>query len=94
VGAWLIIWKHALKNAAIAPLTFSALLLGGFITGSVAVETVFAWPGLARFAVEAVQTNNFTVIAVVTLIFTGVYVVANFFVDVLYAYIDPRIRYT
>lgn len=94
VNARTIIWKHALKNAAIAPLTYSGLLLGGFITGSVAVETVFAWPGLARFAVEAVWTNNFTVLAVVTLIFTAVYIVANFLVDILYAYIDPRIHYS
>ncbi len=94
VGGWTVTWKHAFKNAAIAPLTFAGLLLGGFITGSVAVETVFAWPGLARYAVEAVQTNNFTVIAVITLIFTGIYVIANFAVDILYAYVDPRIRYS
>jgi peptide/nickel transport system permease protein len=94
VGTWSIVWKHAFKNASIAPLTYAGLLLGGFIAGSVAVETVFAWPGLARFAVEAVQTNNFTVLAVVTLIFTAVYILANFFVDILYAYIDPRIRYS
>jgi len=89
-----VIWKHAFKNAALAPLTFAGLLLGGFIAGSVAVETVFAWPGLARYAVEAVQTNNFTVIAVVTLIFTGVYIVANFVIDILYAFLDPRIHYS
>jgi peptide/nickel transport system permease protein len=94
VGSWSVTWKHAFKNASIAPLTYAGLLLGGFITGSVAVETVFAWPGLARFAVQAVQTNNFTVIAVITLIFTSVYVLANFVIDILYAYLDPRIRYS
>ncbi|MSQ35363.1 MAG: ABC transporter permease [Dehalococcoidia bacterium] len=94
VGGWAVTWKHAFKNASIAPLTFAGLLLGGFITGSVAVETVFAWPGLARYAVEAVQTNNFTVIAVITLIFTSVYVFANLVIDILYAYVDPRIRYS
>ncbi len=94
LNSWAIIWKHAFKNAAIAPLTYSGLLLAGFITGSIAVETVFSWPGLARYAVEAVWNNNFTVLAVVTLIFTLGYVMANFLVDVLYGYIDPRIRYT
>ncbi len=94
VGNRAIVWKHAFKNAAIAPLTYSGLLLGGLISGSVAVETVFAWPGIARFAVDAVQTNNFTVIAVVTLIFTATYIIANFFVDILYAFVDPRIRYS
>lgn len=94
VGSNAIVWKHAFKNAAIAPLTYSGLLLGGLISGSVAVESVFAWPGIARFAVDAVQTNNFTVIAVVTLLFTVAYVITNFFVDILYAFIDPRIRYS
>ena len=94
VGGWGVVWKHAFKNASIAPLTYAGLLLGGFIAGSVAVETVFAWPGLARYAVEAVQTNNFTVIAVITLLFTAVYVLANFVIDILYAYLDPRIHYS
>lgn len=94
VGNSTVVWKHAFKNASLAPLTFAGLLLGGFIAGSVAVETVFAWPGLARYAVEAVQTNNFTVIAVVTLMFTAVYIVSNFVIDILYAFLDPRIHYS
>jgi peptide/nickel transport system permease protein len=94
VKEWAIVWKHAFKNAILAPLTYSGLLLGGLIGGSVAVETVYGWPGLARYAVEAVQTNNFTVLAVVTLFFTAVFIITNFFVDILYAYLDPRIRYT
>ena len=94
VGVNTIIWKHAFKNAAIAPLTFSGLVLAGFITGSVSVEVVFGWPGIARLAVEAVQTNNLTTISVITLMFTLIYVVANFVVDVIYGMIDPRIRYS
>ena len=94
VNSRTLIWKHAFKNAAIAPLTLSGLLLAGFITGSISVETVFAWPGLARFGVEAVWTNNFTVLAVLVLIFTGAFVFLNFIADILYAFIDPRIRYS
>ncbi len=94
VGNTAIVWKHAFKNAAIAPLTYSGLLLGGLISGSIAVEVVFAWPGIARYGVDAVSTNNFTVLAVVTLIFTTAYVVLNFLVDILYAFVDPRIRYS
>ena len=94
VGVNTIIWKHAFKNAAIAPLTFSGLVLAGFITGSVSVEVVFGWPGIARLAVEAVQTNNLTTISVITLMFTLIYVVANFAVDIIYGMIDPRIRYS
>ena len=88
-----LIWKHAFKNAVIAPLTFAGLMLAGLIHGSIAVETVFAWLGIARYGVEAVWNNNLPVLAVVTLIFTLVFIVANFLVDILYAYIDPRIRY-
>ena len=94
VGVNTVIWKHAFKNAAIAPLTFSGLVLAGFITGSVSVEVVFGWPGIARLAVEAVQTNNLTTISVITLMFTLIYVVANFVVDIIYGMIDPRIRYS
>ena len=89
-----VIWKHAFKNAAIAPLTLSGLILAGFITGSVSVEVVFGWPGIARLAVEAVYTNNLTTLSVITLIFTLIYVVANFAVDMIYGVIDPRIRYS
>ena len=90
----MVIWKHAVQNAMIAPLTLSGLLLAGFITGSVSVEVVFGWPGLARYAVEAVWTNNFTVLVVVTLLFTFGFVLINFITDILYALIDPRIRLT
>ena len=89
-----VIWKHAFKNAAIAPLTYSGVLFAGFITGSISIEVVFAWPGIARYAVEAVWTNNFTVLAVVTLMFTAAFIAINFLVDILYAFIDPRIRYS
>ncbi len=94
VGVNTIIWKHAFKNAAIAPLTLSGLILAGFITGSVSVEVVFGWPGIARLAVEAVYTNNLTTLSVITLLFTLIYVIANFAVDMIYGIIDPRIRYS
>ena len=94
VGVNTVIWKHAFKNAFIAPLTFSGLVLTGFITGSVSVEVVFGWPGIARLAVESVFTNNLTTLSVITLIFTLIYVVANFIVDIIYGVIDPRIRYS
>ena len=94
VGNNAVVWKHAFKNAAIAPLTYSGVLFAGFITGSISIEVVFAWPGIARYAVEAVWTNNFTVLAVVTLMFTAAFIAINFLVDILYAFIDPRIRYS
>ena len=87
-----VIWKHALRNALIPPLTVSSLILTGFITGSVLVEVVFAWPGLGRLAVNSVTTNDFPVLTGVMLLFTVLYVVVNFVTDVLYVVIDPRIR--
>ena len=89
-----VVWRHGLRNATIAPLTFAGVLLAGLVSGSVAVETVFAWPGIARWGVTAVYSNNLNVLSIVTLVFTVFYVVASFLVDVLYVYVDPRIRYS
>jgi len=87
------IWKHAFKNALLPPLTVSSLLLAGFITGSVVTEQVFAWPGLGRLAVRAVQDNDFPIMTACALIFVGIFVILNFVTDILYAIVDPRIRY-
>ncbi|MDP6455817.1 MAG: ABC transporter permease [SAR202 cluster bacterium] len=88
-----VIWKHAFRNALIAPLTFSSLLLTGFITGAVVTETIFSIPGLGRLAFEAINNNDFPIMVGTVLVFTGMYVAFNFVTDLLYAYIDPRIRY-
>ena len=89
-----VVWKHALRNAIIPPLTVSGLLLAGLLTGSVIVESVFAWPGVGRLAVQAVMDNDFQVLTGIVLLFTTVYVVLSFVVDLAYALVDPRIRYT
>ena len=89
-----VIWKHALRNSLIVPLTYAGVLMGAFLTGAVVVETVFGWPGLGRLAVSAVLNNDFPVMTGVVMIFAAIYVLANFLVDILYAYIDPRIRYS
>ena len=89
-----MIWKHAFRNAMLAPLTFGGLILAAFITGTVVTETVFAWPGVGRLAVEAVFNTDFPMMSSVVLLFTLIYVGLNLIIDVLYAYIDPRIRYT
>ena len=93
VSNLVLIWKHAFRNAIIAPLTFSSLILGGFITGTVVVETVFSWPGLGRLAVEATWDNDFALMTGCVLLFTVMFVGVNFITDVIYAYVDPRIRY-
>ena len=89
-----IIWKHAFRNALLAPLTVAGLMMVGFVTGSVVIETIFAWPGISAYAVEAVNDNNLPVLVVTTLIWTGLFIVSTFVVDILYGYLDPRIRYS
>ncbi len=88
-----IIWKHSFRNALIAPLTFSGILLAAFLTGAVVTEKVFAWPGMGSLAVQSVINNDFPVMTGSVMIFAGFFVGANFVVDILYAVIDPRIKY-
>ena len=94
VGANSVVWKHAFKNALIPPLTFSALILVGFIGGTVVTETVFAWPGLGLMTYTSIINNDFPLMTAAVLVFTIVYVFAVFLIDILYAFIDPRIRYS
>jgi len=89
-----VIWKHCLRNAAIAPLTYFGFIIGGFLTGSVVIETVFAWPGVGLLAINALRARDFQVVQSVVLFFAVVYILSNLLVDILYAYIDPRIRFT
>ena len=88
-----LIWKHSLRNAMIPPLTFAGVTLGNLVAGSVTTELVFAWPGLGLLAIQATLVSDYPVLQGVVIIFTLLYVGAAFLVDVLYAYIDPRIRY-
>jgi peptide/nickel transport system permease protein len=93
VSGRVVIWKHALRNALIPPLTFAGVTLGALVTGSLVVETVFAWPGLGQLAVQALFGNDYPLLQAVVIIFTIIYVLTALLVDVLYSYIDPRIRY-
>ena len=88
-----VIWKHTLRNAAIAPITFFGIILGSLMVGSVSIETVFAWPGVGFLAFQSVLARDFPVIQTVVLLFSVIYIVTNLLIDILYAYLDPRIRY-
>ena len=88
-----VTWKHAFKNALIPVVTFVGFYFGILLAGSVVVETVFAWPGIGRLAFEAVQWRDYPVIQGVVLLVSTIILAANLVVDILYAYIDPRIRY-
>ena len=93
VGTNSVVWKHAFRNALIQPLTASTLILTGFLTGAVLVETIFAWPGMGDAAIRAVNNNDFPLLQGFVFFFTILFVASTFITELLYAYIDPRIRY-
>jgi len=88
-----VIWKHALRNALIAPLTTAGILFANLIAGEVIIETVFNWPGVGRLTVEGLVARDFPLVQGVTLMLAGLVLLVNLLVDVLYAYVDPQIRY-
>ena len=88
-----VIWKHAFRNALISPITVSALILIGFLEGSVVVEAVFAWPGIGRLAVDAIHNNDFPLLTGVIFFFAALYVTGSLIADLTYSLVDPRIRY-
>jgi ABC-type dipeptide/oligopeptide/nickel transport system permease component len=88
-----VIWMHALKNALIPVVTFAGIYFSILVTTAIVVETVFAWPGLGRLAYEGISSRDFPVIQAVVLTTAAIVTVVNLAVDLLYAFIDPRIRY-
>ena len=94
IPEWKVIWKHCVRNAMIAPLTYFGLVIGGLMTGSVVIETIFTWPGVGLLAIDALRSQDFQVVQSVVLFFAVIFIVCNLIVDILYAYLDPRIRYT
>lgn len=88
-----VVWKHCLRNAAIPPLTYIGFIVAVLLTGSIVIETVFAWPGIGLLAIDAVRYRDFPVVQTVVLLYAAKYVVINLLVDVAYVYVDPRIRF-
>ncbi|WP_172998897.1 ABC transporter permease [Kroppenstedtia eburnea] len=93
VGDALIIYKHALKNAFIPILTVFGLQMGLLLGGAVLTETIFSWPGVGRYLYEAISTRDYPVIQSGILVVATIFVVINLIVDLMYAWIDPRIQY-
>jgi peptide/nickel transport system permease protein len=92
IPEWKVVWKHCLRNAGIAPLTYFAIIAGSLLTGSVVIETVFTWPGVGLLVVDAVRSRDFQVVQAVVILFAGIFILCNLMVDIMYAYLDPRIR--
>ena len=86
------VYAHALRNAMIPVVTVIGLQFGGLLSGAVITETIFNWPGVGRLAVEAINARDMPVIQGVVMVFAVMYALVNLFTDVLYAYLDPRLR--
>jgi peptide/nickel transport system permease protein len=89
----IVVSRHALRNALLPLVTVIGLELGALLNGSVVVESVFAWPGVGRVLVTALQQRDIPVVEAGVFLIAGVYIVANLIVDLMYAVIDPRVRY-
>jgi peptide/nickel transport system permease protein len=89
----LVISRHALKNALIPVVTVIGLQTGTLLGGAVLTEIVFAWPGIGRLLVEAILSRDYPVAQGVVLLVAIVFIFVNLIVDIIYSYLDPRIRY-
>jgi len=85
--------KHAMRNAAIPILTAAGLQFGSLLGGAFLTETIFFWPGLGQYAVQSITTLDFSAIMGVAVLTSVVFVLVNLLTDVLYVFIDPRIKY-
>ncbi|MDB4894210.1 MAG: binding-protein-dependent transport system inner rane component [Firmicutes bacterium] len=88
-----VIYKHALRNAAIPVLTVIGLQFGTFLGGSVLIESVFAWPGMGLLLLDSIFARDYPVVQGIVLIYAVLVILVNLAVDLLYAFLDPRIRY-
>lgn len=93
VSETLVMWKHAFRNALIPVVTMVGLQFGFLLGGSVVVETVFAWPGIGRYMIEAVAVRDYPVLQALLLLYSFHFVFINLLVDMIYALINPEIRY-
>ena len=90
----LVLRRHALRNGLLPVVTVLGLDLAHLLGGAVITETIFAWPGIGRLAVTAIGARDYPVVQAVVFIVAVAYTAINFFVDVLYAYLNPRVRFT
>jgi peptide/nickel transport system permease protein len=88
-----VVLRHELRNAIIPVLTFAGLLAGAFMNGSVVVENVFAWPGIGKMTLDAVESRDFPVVQGAVIMAAIFLIIANLVVDILYVLVDPRMRY-
>ena len=88
-----VLLKHALRNALLPVVTAVSLQFGALLGGAVLTETVFSWPGVGRLLVDSIFSRDYPVVQGVVLVFAVAFILVNLVTDLLYAYVDPRIRY-
>jgi peptide/nickel transport system permease protein len=94
LNEWSVVFRHALRNAVIPVVTLLGLQMGVLIGGAVVLERVFNLPGMGRYLLESLNSRDYPVVQAVVLIFAALIIFSNLFVDLLYAWLDPRIRYS
>jgi peptide/nickel transport system permease protein len=93
IGSWQVLLRHAFRNSSFGLITVVGLNLGALIGGTVIIEQIFALPGVGQMLLQAINTRDFVVVQAAVVVFALVAVLANLFVDLMYAVLDPRIRY-
>lgn len=93
VSEFKVTWKHAFKNAALPVLTYSAMIFVIILGGTVVIEKVFAWPGVGGLVVDSVASRDFPVVQTVVMLLCALFIFTNLVVDLLYGYLNPKIRY-
>jgi ABC-type dipeptide/oligopeptide/nickel transport system permease component len=89
-----VIWRHALRNALVPVVTILGLQVGGLLSGAVITETIFNWPGVGRLLIDAILRRDFPMVQGGVILVAALFAVVNLATDLVYAVIDPRIRYT
>lgn len=93
VAHWKVIYKHAFRNAMLPVITILGLRLGTILAGSVIVELIFAWPGVGRLIITSIQAADYPVVQASVLVVAATVVLANLATDIVYMFVDPRIRF-
>ena len=93
LSEWRVWLKHALRNSLLSVITIVGLQFGALLAGSIITETIFAWPGIGRLTIQAIQTRDYPLVQGCILVISTTYLVVNLLTDMLYRLVDPRIRY-
>ena len=89
-----VVGGHAFRNALLPVVTIVGLQVGALLSGAILTETIFSWPGIGRWVYESIQLRDYPVVQSMTLVIAVIFVLTNLLVDLSYAWLDPRVRYT